>query len=323
MNAHPRRTATRIVLIYAVIAALWITFSDRAVAWFFPSLSVSTFAQTLKGLFFVLVTSGILYALARRFTEGLTNSELHLRILVQSMSRMERLRDEFLSTAAHELKTPITTIKAYSELLQQWLPNEAGTRQRTALSAINNQCERMTIQIQDLLVFSRIRLGQLEMRNAVFRMNTVVDRAVAQIRALSGGVQIRIMQNDEAYVFADQDRIKQVLVNLLSNAVRFSPALSPIEVSVLCQGRQVVVAVEDHGLGIPADKQARIFERFYQAHGQTHDWYRAGMGIGLYLSREIVRRNSGRIWFVSEEGKGSTFYFALPVAEARRQEKAA
>ncbi|MHB8993407.1 MAG: sensor histidine kinase, partial [Chloroflexota bacterium] len=126
----------------------------------------------------------------------------------------------------------------------------------------------------------------------------------------------RVVSTEPAVVKGDRDRLEQVLVNLLDNAIRYSPTEREIEVGVVVRDREAIVSVRDHGVAIPREKQGRIFQRFYRAHtGTPHDY--GGMGVGLYISREIVSRHLGRMWFESEKGRGSCFYFSLPLRGIR------
>lgn len=230
----------------------------------------------------------------------------------QEAEAANRAKDAFLSTAAHELKTPLTTIKAYVQLLRQWSTDDRSTR---ALTVTNWQCDRLARLVDELLELSRLASGRLELRRTRFDLGRLVAEVVERIQILTTRHRLRVRVSTHAAVDADPERIEQVLVNLLSNAIKFSPQGGDVEIGVSARGglrREMMVSVEDHGIGVPREKQDRLFEQFYQAHaGTPHDY--GGMGIGLYLSRELVLRHGGQMWCASEEGVGSTFSFSLPI----------
>lgn len=233
---------------------------------------------------------------------------------VTELRQLAGLRDEFLSAAAHELKTPITTIKVYAQLLDRWAPGGHEPREGNAFKIINQQCDRINRRVQDLLEVSRFQLGRSELRSAPFELVPLAREVIERMRTGSRRDQLRLEGEEQVRVEADRDRIEQVLANLIDNALRFSPSGSLIRVRIDRAPHEAIVSVEDRGVGIPPERQSRIFERYAHAHAGT-PYDVGGMGIGLFLSRELVTRLGGRMWFRSTPGQGSTFYFSLPVAE--------
>ncbi|MGA9522889.1 MAG: ATP-binding protein [Myxococcaceae bacterium] len=233
---------------------------------------------------------------------------------ITALKHLERMRDEFLASAAHELRSPIASIKGYSQLLERWAPGGHEPREGTAFRVLNRQCDRLGRLVDDLLEISRLELGRLQLRRQRFDLRELVEDAEERMRGISVNHELTLTDAPlPAEVEADRDRIDEVLVNLLDNAIKFSPPGTEIHTDVTVLPDQVVVSVRDSGIGIPADRQEKLFQRYYRAHaGLAND--RGGMGIGLYLSKEIVERHGGRIWFESREGAGSTFYFCLPLA---------
>jgi len=226
---------------------------------------------------------------------------------VSEERRFDELRDEFLSTAAHEFKTPLAVIKAYAQLLRKRSDGEA-----PALLVINRQVDRLSRLVQQLLEVSRFRLGGPEMRRERYDLAEQVAQALERTRDRAEGHRLLLVERAPAPVYADRERIGQVLGNLIDNAVKFSPGGGDIEAAVRRLDREVEISIRDAGVGIPRDKQGRVFERYYRAHAGTHEDY-GGMGVGLDMSREIVARHGGRMWFESEPGVGSTFSFTLPL----------
>jgi two-component system, OmpR family, phosphate regulon sensor histidine kinase PhoR len=232
---------------------------------------------------------------------------------VGEVRRFEEMREEFLATAAHELRTPLAVVKAYAQLMRK-----RGQGDPAALDVIARQIDRLTRIVQQVTEVSRFRLGDADLRPERFDLSALLHEVAHVMRASADGRRIAVADGVAAEVIADRDRIRQVITSLLENAVRFSPQGGDVEAAVARSGAEAVVSIRDHGLGIAPDRQARIFERFYRAHaGTSHDY--GGLGIGLDMSREIVSRHGGRIWFESAPGVGSTFSFALPLAarEAR------
>jgi signal transduction histidine kinase len=242
--------------------------------------------------------------------ELLLDQERHAR---QDAEAAARVKDEFLSTAAHELKTPVTVLRAYAQLLQGSLPAGEGDRTTSALAALERQTGRLTRLADDLLASSRLALGRLDLQYEHIDLSTLARETVSQVQMTSRNHQLRLNAQGSITIEADPDRINQVLVNLITNAVKYSPMGGPVDVTIKEDGEQVTIAVRDEGIGIPAAKQAQLFEQFYQAHARTaHDY--GGMGLGLYLSRELVRRHGGEIGIESVEGAGTTVTVHLPRA---------
>jgi len=229
---------------------------------------------------------------------------------IQHLKDLEKLRDDFLSIAAHELKTPVATIKGYAQLLQRSssLPEDAVR----ALAVITRQCDRMDRMVRDLLELSRVTGARIHLSTEPLDLQRLAADAVDRMRLLARRHHIK-MEGDEggALVVVDRERIDQVLINLLDNAIKFSPNGGEIVVRVARSAQEVVLSVADSGIGIPIERQGRLFERFYQAHvGELRN--PGGMGVGLYLARELLELHGGRIWFRTEPGSGTTFFVALP-----------
>lgn len=229
---------------------------------------------------------------------------------VSASRRLDEIRDEFLSTAAHEFKTPLAVVKAYAQLLQKRDPSEA-----QALVVIQRQVDRLNRLVQHLLDTTRLRLDGDAPRER-FDLAAVAGDVVERMRYSSPAHAFTVAAAS-APVVGDKERIARAMTSLLENAVRFSPAGGPVAVHVETRGEEAVFSVEDRGVGIAPERQPRLFERFYRAHAGTPEDY-GGLGLGLEMSREIVQRHGGRMWFVSEQGKGSTFHFAVPLALERR-----
>jgi signal transduction histidine kinase len=226
--------------------------------------------------------------------------------------RANQAKDEFLSVAAHELKTPLTSLKGFVQLLSRGLAQRHPERTAEALAVMDHQTDRLTRLVDDLLEVSRLATNRVHLALEPVRLDQLVAGVLTRLQVVTA--THRVVQDNvvAATVRVDPDRIEQVLTNLLTNAVKFSPAGSTITVAMLRLDDMVVVSVTDEGIGIPVERQARVFEQFYQAHEDTLH-HTTGMGIGLYISHEMVILHGGDLWFTSAPGQGSTFSFRLPV----------
>jgi signal transduction histidine kinase/Na+/proline symporter len=224
----------------------------------------------------------------------------------------ERLKTEFVRMAAHELKTPVAILKSNAQLLLQFSEAMPESKRRDRLASINRGADRISRTITDLLMISELGLSRLVILMQPMDLAALAAEIVRSVPDEAHRVVLHA--GAPAFVLGSAERLKQVLLNLVVNAIKFSPASAEIDVTVTRGETEAVVAVQDRGAGIPKDKQARIFECFYRAHTDTAYDY-GGLGIGLYLAREIVMRHGGRIWFESEPDRGSTFFFSVPLAK--------
>jgi PAS domain S-box-containing protein len=230
---------------------------------------------------------------------------------VTELTELDRLKDQFIEVAAHELKTPVAIMKGYAEVLLRAARDHPPEHHRI-LEAIDRGADRIDRLVRDLLDVSELHLGNLVLRQERVDLTQVVEEVVDKAALTARRHRVRLVNADQVTVWGDRDRLGEVTLTLVDNAVRYSPQGGDVEVSVTVQDHEAVVSVRDQGVGIPEDKQWRIFERFYRAHtGTPYDY--GGMGVGLYIAREIVARQGGRMWFESREGLGSAFHFSLPL----------
>ncbi|MDI3281939.1 ATP-binding protein [Polyangium sp. 15x6] len=228
--------------------------------------------------------------------------------------QLERLKEEFVQVAAHELETPIAVMKGHAELLLRRAPADLTPRSRSALEAINRGASRIDKIVQDLLDISLLQTGKLDLVREPVDLAALVREVTGRF-ASGRSHAIRLRTEGEVILSADRRRLESVVYTVLDNAFRYSPAGSEVEVEVIVDGREARVCVQDRGVGIPQARQGRIFERFYRAHtGTPHD--SGGMGVALFIARAIVEAHGGGMWFGSEEGRGSLFCFRLPLGGA-------
>ncbi len=231
---------------------------------------------------------------------------------VEALRELDRLRSQLVSTVSHELRTPLAGIKAYATALLRTDVQRSVRMQREYLSAIDQDCDRLTTLVEESLDMSRIRAGMPGLNRETFSPAGVIERAIAEIRPVAKRRVIACEADpDLPLAWGDPERVHQVLGNLLSNALNFSRPPSPVTVSARSVGADIRFAVADRGVGVRADEYERIFEPFYRGDGANVGRAR-GTGLGLAICKGIVEAHGGRIWVESEAGKGSTFYFTLP-----------
>lgn len=226
---------------------------------------------------------------------------------------LEKRKDDFVNMASHELKTPLTSMKLYLDFLSRRMKEYDDDRATKTLNSIKHQTERLQELVNDLLDVSRIQTGKLTFTKEFFRIDELVAETVEDLKGMAKKQEIIIIGKAPIKVNADRFRMYQVLTNLITNAVKYSADGKEIRIKVKRRNGEVIVSVQDFGIGIARDQQKKVFERLYQV---VDDGGKAfpGFGMGLYISKEIITRHKGRIWVVSEKGKGSTFYFSLPLS---------
>jgi PAS domain S-box-containing protein len=256
--------------------------------------------------------------LAERAALAIENSKLYTE-QVQARRKVEdlsRLKDEFLSIASHELRTPVTSIKGYTQLAKMLIKENDLETSEEYLDIALDQIDRMSRLILELLDVSRIETGRLEIRREPIAWPHFVRDVVQRHHTAVSDRRFHISLPDAVKrVTGDRDRLEQVLGNLLENAVKYSPDGSDVTVNVEDKGDTYVTAVCDRGIGIPVDELSQVFERFHRGRQVSSTNY-GGLGLGLYITRQIIDRHGGSIWVESREGQGTAFYFSLPVDES-------
>jgi signal transduction histidine kinase len=239
---------------------------------------------------------------------------------VTALKEAERLKDEFIGIAAHELRSPLAVVKGFAQTLilqtKRGKGPELADWQMEAIQDIDQATSRLVELTEDLLDVTRLQAGRLELHLEPTDLIALTQRTVARFRVTTERHTITVNATPEHMVgMADHRRIEQVLSNLINNAIKYSPDGGYIEISAQedQKANAALLSVRDHGIGIPAHQQGRIFSRFMRADN-AHAYNIGGTGLGLYLCRELVERHGGRIWFESVEGQGSTFCVSLPLA---------
>jgi signal transduction histidine kinase len=249
--------------------------------------------------------------LAERSALSIENSRLYLEA-----QRAIKTRENVLAMVSHDLKNPVATIGLVAHVLEQYEPTDPGQR-RDLVGKIQRAVDTMLLLISDLLDFSKIQSGTFSVDVHAGTLDAMVVPVIDSLKTLADARHQTIevnMSTTLSEVLADSHRIGQVLSNLLGNAIKFTPDGSTIRVSARQQADTIVVSVSDEGPGIPAEHLSRVFDRFWQAK----ETMQMGSGLGLSIAKGIVEAHGGTIWVESELGKGSSFYFTLPLANLNR-----
>jgi signal transduction histidine kinase len=239
--------------------------------------------------------------------------------LVEAQQEALQVKDQFLSIVSHELRTPLTTMKGYAQLLTRKLAHEPDS-QKWATS-IDAQIGKLSRLVDDLLDVTRFARGQFELRRRETALAPILDETVSRFRIISPQhmVVLRGVDRDLRSVW-DRDRLEQVLNNLVSNAIKYSPEGGEIEVSAHRADGSAVVTVRDQGIGISQEDREKLFDRFYRASPEKRGGA-TGLGLGLYVTRRVVEAHGGTVGVTSEPGQGSEFYFTLPLVPAEEEQE--
>jgi signal transduction histidine kinase len=224
----------------------------------------------------------------------------------------ENRKDEFLGIASHELRTPLTSIKGYIQILERLIKtNPSPDRVMNLLRRTDTYTDKLNGLINDLLDVSKIQAGKLTLNKSQFSVDELVQESIESIQPISPKHQIIYKNRIEKTIKGDRIRIEQVITNLLSNAIKYSPKSHEIYVYSGHKDNIVTISVQDFGIGIPKNKQSFLFQRYYRVEDTEKKF--SGMGIGLYISNEIVKRHKGAIIVKSDGKRGTTFEVQLPI----------
>jgi two-component system CheB/CheR fusion protein len=231
---------------------------------------------------------------------------------------VQRMQEEFLALVSHELRTPLTPIRGYLTLLSQLLQTESTDgRARRYLARVQEQMQRLQRLVDDLLEVERLQEGKLQLEREPVDLVALVQGLVEALQATANGPRVELAIAEAPLVVSgDATRLSQVVLNLLTNAARHAPDSPRIELRLRREAGEALLEVQDYGPGIPAAALPHLFDRFYQAGRRTAE---DGLGVGLFITRELVRAHGGAIEVRSREGAGATFTVRLPLLEAPEQ----
>jgi signal transduction histidine kinase len=230
---------------------------------------------------------------------------------MSEQKELEQRKDHFISMASHELKTPLTVLSAFTQLLRERF--EADDKQDVVLplAKMDDQITKLTKLVTDLLDISKMQAGKLELAQEAIDIDALVLEVVENLQPTTTH-HIVVEGAAKRTIIGDRDRLGQVLLNLLTNAIKYSPQAETVFVRVAHTHETLTVSVQDFGIGVAQSHQQRLFERFYRVYSEKDQTY-PGLGIGLYIAHEIIQRHGGTMWVESVKGKGSTFSFSLPI----------
>jgi len=236
---------------------------------------------------------------------------------VTELQRLRRMRSEFVDNLSHELRTPLANVRLLTEMLMDDLEREeVSTRVRERVATIDVETGHLVQMVNELLDLSRIEQTSTPIRHDEVLLGPLVASSLQRLRTFAerqGVILVELVPDDLPPLLGDEERLDQLLMNLLHNAIKFSPDGGTVTVTTEERPDQVVVSVKDHGMGIPAKDQDRVFERFYKVD-RARQRGLGGTGLGLAIAKHIAEAHGGRIWLVSAEGEGSTFSFSVPFA---------
>ena len=222
----------------------------------------------------------------------------------------EQQKDDFIAMVSHELKTPLTSLKGYLQLMIMQTDNLSKTETLTYLDTANRQANKLNSLVNDLLDISKIENGKLKFNLRTFNFQQLLENTIRMMKLVNANSNIILNSNISADIEGDEMRLEQVLINYLSNAIKYSPKNHDILVTGEQTEKFIKVVVTDKGIGIPADMHKKLFDKFFRVDAPGHF---QGMGIGLYICAEIIQRHGGEYGVDSKPGAGSSFYFTLPL----------
>ena len=230
---------------------------------------------------------------------------------IDEFKQFQQQKDNFLGIASHELKTPLTSLKLYSQFLEKNLRKQDDHSSADVALKMDDQINKLNNLINDLLDVTKIQNGKILLNNFDFNFDDLISEIVEE-QQMSTKHKILVDANPIGMIYGDRHRISQVMSNLINNAIKYSPNSDKIRISSkLLENNRLLFCVRDYGIGIPKDKKDRVFEQYYRVSGSKEHTF-PGLGLGLYISSEIIKRSGGKIFVNSVEGKGSDFCFEIP-----------
>lgn len=233
---------------------------------------------------------------------------------ITAQQELEQRRDDFIGMASHELKTPVTSIQAYAQFIKGKLAQTKNKELVNYMGRMDQQLQKLTYLINDLLDFTKAQSGKLSFYKEWFSLEKLVDETIEDIQRITSTHIIRKKGTTDGVIYADRYRIGQVITNLLTNAIKYSPTADSIVVALVQQKDAIVLSIKDYGIGISKQDQKNLFERFFRGSDTRKQTF-PGVGVGLYITKQIITRHGGDIWVKSSEKNGTTFSVRIPIKE--------
>ena len=252
----------------------------------------------------VLLTTAILFIIAVIITDSF-----------ERLAEANRMKSEFVSIVSHQLRSPLSNLRWALELLMSGKIGKIEEKQLEYFTILKENSNRMKELIEDLLIVSRIETAKLLIKKMEFSLEDLVKELIKELTpfALASNVEIKFLNKEDLpKVFADPSQIRLVIENLLDNAIRYIKGIGVVEIKIESQEKNIYFEIKDTGVGIPKEEQKYIFQKFFRSENVLK-YQTQGSGLGLYISRAIIEKSGGKIGFKSEENKGSTFWFTLPL----------
>lgn len=245
-------------------------------------------------------------------TYKLTNTQQALLEEIEQRKAAEAKKDEFISIASHELNTPLTSVKGYLQLAELAIEKDQKENTIKFLDRTKNQLNKLSQLVAELLDASKIASGKLDYNYTSFCFENFIENTIDVIKQTHPDIKIIRQGHAPVGIYGDQGRMEQVLLNYLTNAIKYAPESDTVMVTVeQISDSEVKVSVKDNGIGISAEKQEKLFEKFYRVEETSTKFQ--GLGMGLYICAEIIKRHNGKYGVISKPGEGSTFYFSIPI----------
>lgn len=245
------------------------------------------------------------------------NGQGEVRMIVTVISNIterkeqEKRKDEFIITASHELKTPLTSLKAFTQFLEKLIDKNEDKKYKSYIVKIDKQADKLTKLVIDLLDISKIEAGKIEFHGESFDLNRWIREIAEDMQASAGKHRIIVKGKTTRNIYGDKDRLSQVITNLLSNAIKYSPEANKVVIKLSEDEDKATIAVQDFGIGIEEQYRDKIFERFFRINYEDEKIF-PGLGLGLYISHQIIKRHGGQIWVENVKDSGSTLCFTIP-----------
>lgn len=264
----------------------------------------------------VLISASVVELSGKRIVQGVFHDITERKKLEEALKKSIKQKDEFINIASHELKTPLTSIKAFNQILMKKLQLQNNEEAVSITLRMNNQIQKLAALISDFLDVTKIASGELPLLREYFDLTDMINEIIADFKSLYPEIGNKIILKGTIHkkIYGDRFRLSQVILNLLTNADKYASESDIIIITIKPLKKYVQISIQDFGRGISKEDQKHLFERFFQANSARNSIKKMqSLGMGLYIASQIIHRHKGDIWVKSTLGKGSTFFFTLPV----------